>query len=149
MAAIWYQNGPTLAQLLLNPLRLGTMTSAPNSELGLFIDEPSLVMHHLMNLLGVNDAELGEQLGLSRQSVHALRTGRSQANSARLKQIAAALGVPTAVMMTTPAAAIRWVLDNLEAGNGDDGGEGAEVTTLQTPAGVVQWPITELLDEAA
>lgn len=105
------------------------MTTLQNSELGLFQEDPSLVMHHLMNLLEVSDIEVGEALGISRQAVYKLRTGRARASTARLKQIAVVLGVPAAVMMTTPAAAIRYVLDSIEEGDDDDGG-GADVLVL-------------------
>ncbi len=124
------------------------MTSIPSeSELGLLRDEPHLVIHHLMNLLEITNAELGNRLGISKQAAYKIRSGRQNLSTARLKRVADALGVPSPLLMTTPAAAIRWVLDNLE--DDDDGGPGAEVTTLRSPAGVVQWPTTEMLVEAA
>ncbi len=47
------------------------MTFIPtNSELGLFRDEPHLVVHHLMNMLEVTNEELGNRLGISKQAVY-------------------------------------------------------------------------------
>lgn len=106
------------------------MTTLPNSQLGLFQEDPGLVMHHLMNLLEKSDIEMGDALGISRQAVYKLRTGRTKASTARLKQVAAVLGVPSAVMMTTPAAAIRYVLDEVEKGDDDGDGGGPQVLHL-------------------
>lgn len=126
------------------------MTSLPSdSELGLFRDEPHLVIHHLMNLLEVSDVEMGERMGISRQAVYKIRSGRSNLSAARLKRVADALGVPAVLLMTTPAAAIREVLNRIETGD-DDGGPGENVTTLRSsPAGVVQWESGDILPKAA
>lgn len=130
------------------------MTTLPNSELGLFQEEPSQVMHHLMNLLEINDAEMADRLGIARQSVHALRTGRSRASGDRLRQIANALGVPAPLMMGTAAEAIRTVLDRMES-EGDDDGPGGNVTPLRSASvggaekRVWQSPLDDFLPVAA
>lgn len=106
------------------------MTTLPSdSELGLFRDEPHLVIHHLMNLLEITNAELGNRLGITKQAAYKIRSGRSRLSTERAKRVADALGVPAVLLMTTPAVAIREVLNQIEADDGD-GGPGGNVTPL-------------------
>lgn len=65
-----------------------------------------------MAVLGETDISLAAKLGVSRQTVHSRRTGRTSMTADDLADMARALGVEAALLMGPPHEAVRWLVDN-------------------------------------
>jgi transcriptional regulator with XRE-family HTH domain len=65
-----------------------------------------------MGVLGVSDAQLGDRLGVSRQTIHSWRTGRTSMTLDTAAQIADALGIEAALFGGRPSDAVRWLADH-------------------------------------
>lgn len=65
-----------------------------------------------MAVLGVSDVELARRLGVSRQSAHARRTGRTAMTAADMLEVAEALGIDPALFLGSPSDAVRWIVEN-------------------------------------
>ena len=81
-------------------------------QLGTFVAEPARILHRLMSILDMTDAELAARLGVSRQTVHSRRTGRSQMSLDHIRETAAALDIDPLVFLGTQVEAVQWIIDN-------------------------------------
>lgn len=70
------------------------------------------VLHKVMATLDVSDAELGRRLNVSRQAIHARRTGRSSMTADDIHDVAEALNVDPAVFLGRPSEAVRWLVEH-------------------------------------
>ncbi len=69
-------------------------------------------LHILMATLDVSDIELARRLQLSRQAVHARRTGRTAMTADDLAAVAEALEVDPAILLGPPHEAVRWLVEH-------------------------------------
>lgn len=67
-------------------------------------------LHLLMALHDETDITLGAKLGLSRQSVHSKRTGRTAITADDMQAIAAALDVDPVLLLGEPHQAVAWMV---------------------------------------
>ena len=65
-----------------------------------------------MAALEVSDVELARRLQLSRQAIHARRTGRTAMTADDLADVADALDVDVAILLGPPHEALRWLADH-------------------------------------
>ena len=69
-------------------------------------------LHLIMGLLDVTDAKLARRLDVSRQTVHARRTGRSAMTLDDIEEVADALDVEPALFLGPPHEAVRWLVEH-------------------------------------
>lgn len=117
-------------------------------------DRPARVLDAVTGLRRINDREMADLTGWSRPTIRGKRTGGISISPSDVPLLSVALDLPMSVFTMTVPEALIWIAENrrdwfASSEDGGDGGPGAEVTTLQTPAGVVQWPSTQMLAGAA
>lgn len=77
-----------------------------------------------MDVLGVSDVELGDRLGVSRQTIHSWRTGRTPMKVDTIHALADALDIEPALFTGRPSAAVRWLGEHRADALDSEGAQG-------------------------
>lgn len=101
-----------MTQRLSHPYVVHMAQTDVVGQLGTFVAEPSRILHRLMSILDLTDADLALRLEVSRQTVHSRRTGRTQMSLDNIRETAEALEVEPLVFLGTELEAMRWIIEN-------------------------------------